>query len=79
MYEIQKMYYDTAAAYNPYILPTLTKVVPISHIVFGTDAPFVSAAVVGKGLKDNGGFAPADLRAIERDNALALFPRLKNS
>ena len=25
------------------------------------------------------GFAPADLRAIERDNALTLFPRLKTA
>jgi len=28
-------------------------------------------------LKDNGGFSDAELRAVERDNALTLLPRLK--
>jgi 6-methylsalicylate decarboxylase len=73
---LQKFYYDTAQAFNPYTLATFTKVVPMSHILFGTDYPFAQAATVAKGLADFG-FKPADLRAIERDNALELFPRLK--
>jgi predicted TIM-barrel fold metal-dependent hydrolase len=76
IYEIQKMYYDTAQAYNKYTLPTFTKLVPISHILFGTDYPFSRAEVVADGLREFG-FSAGDLRAIERDNALALFPRLK--
>ena len=76
MYEIQKFYYDTAQAFNPYTLPTFTKVVPMSHILFGTDYPFAQAGTVAKGLADHG-FTPPDLRAIERDNALELFPRLR--
>jgi predicted TIM-barrel fold metal-dependent hydrolase len=76
MYEIQKMYYDTAQAFNPYTLPTFTKVVPLSHILFGTDYPFARAQTVAAGLAEYG-FTPADLRAIERENALALFPRLR--
>jgi predicted TIM-barrel fold metal-dependent hydrolase len=75
---LQKFYYDTAQAFNPYTLATLTRVVPMSHILFGTDYPFAQAATVAKGLADYG-FKPADLRAIERDNALELFPRLKRS
>ena len=73
---LQKFYYDTAQAFNPYTLATFTRVVPISHILFGTDYPFAQAVTVAKGLADYQ-FMPADLRAIERDNALALFPRFK--
>jgi len=78
MYEIQKMYYDTAQAFNQYTLPTFTKVVPMSHILFGTDYPFARAETVTKGLNDYG-FTPVDLRAIERDSPLELFPRLKKA
>ena len=72
---MQKFYYDTAQAFNEYTLPTFTKVVPMSHMLFGTDYPFAQAGTVAKGLADYH-FMPADLRAIERDNALELFPRL---
>jgi len=73
---LQKFYYDTAQAFNPYTLATFTRVVPMSHILFGTDYPFAQAATVAKGLAEFG-FKPVDLRAIERENALELFPRLK--
>jgi len=73
---LQKFYYDTAQAFNPYTLATFTRVVPNAHILFGTDYPFAQASTVAKGLADYS-FTPAQLRAIERDNALALFPRLK--
>jgi predicted TIM-barrel fold metal-dependent hydrolase len=73
---LQKFYYDTAQAFNEYTLPTFTKVVPNSHILFGTDYPFAQAGTVAKGLADYS-FTPANLRAIERDNALDLLPRLK--
>jgi predicted TIM-barrel fold metal-dependent hydrolase len=76
MFEIQKMYYDTAQAFNAYTLPTFTKVVPMSHILFGTDYPFARAETVAKGLNDYS-FQPADLRAIERENSLQLFPRFR--
>jgi len=75
---LQKFYYDTAQAFNPYTLATFTKVVPNSHILFGTDYPFAQAGTVAKGLAESG-FTPASLRAIERDNALELFPRLKRT
>jgi predicted TIM-barrel fold metal-dependent hydrolase len=75
---LQKFYYDTAQAFNPYTLATFTTVVPMSHILFGTDYPFAQAATVAKGLAEFG-FKPADLRAIERDNALELLPRLKRN
>jgi 6-methylsalicylate decarboxylase len=77
--ELQRFYYDTAQAFNPYTMPSFKKFVPVDQIVFGTDYPLGggSAAAVAKGLRDNGGFTDAELRAIERDNALGLLPRLK--
>lgn len=77
--ELQKFYYDTAQAFNPYTLPSFKKLVPTSHILFGTDFPLGggSGTAVSKGLIENGGFNPSELRAIDRENALGLLPGLK--
>jgi 6-methylsalicylate decarboxylase len=75
LYEVQKPYYDTASLYGPYPWPTILKLVPVSHILFGTDFPFLSAGAVAKGLTEVG-LKAGDLQAIERENALQLFPRL---
>src|SRR6202049_3750428 len=79
IYELQKFYYDTAQAFSPYTLPSFKKLVPPSHILFGRDFPLGggSVATVSKGLIDNGGFSESELRAIDRENALELLPRLK--
>jgi len=74
-HELRRFYYDTAQASHPYALASLTRLVPTSQILFGTDFPYRTGAEHVKGLADHG-FAPADLRAIERDNALRLLPRL---
>lgn len=81
IYELQKFYYDTAQAFNPYTMPSFKKLVPASHILFGTDFPLGggSALAVSKGVVDNGGFTEGELRGIDRDNALELLPRLKSS
>ena len=78
--ELQKFYYDTSLAFSAYTLPTFKKLVPTSHILFGTDFPLGGGGGQGatvKGLVDNGGFSDAELQAVFRDNALALFQRLK--
>jgi len=75
LYEVQKLYFDTANFFNPYPWPTLLKLMPVSHILFGTDFPFSSALEVAKGLREVG-LSAADLQSIERENALQLFPRL---
>jgi predicted TIM-barrel fold metal-dependent hydrolase len=76
LHEVQKLYYDTASMNGPYPWPTLLKLAPVSQILFGTDFPFFSAGFVAKGLLE-AGLRESDLQAIERDNALELFPRLK--
>ena len=74
--EMQRFHYDTAQAFNPYALAALTRLVPSSQIVFGTDFPFVTAKETERGLRDFG-FIPKQLRLIERDNALAILPTLR--
>ena len=78
---IQGFYYDTAQAFNPYTLDGFTKLIPNSHIVFGSDylGNPGSAGNVVRGLESYAGFTPAQRRAVERDNALELFPRLKRT
>jgi predicted TIM-barrel fold metal-dependent hydrolase len=72
MNEIRRFYYDTAQAANPIAMASLTKMVNISQIVFGTDYPY------RKGIEHVTGLAPifnaSELRAIDRDNALRILP-----
>ena len=75
--ELRRFYYDTAQAAHPYALASLTKLIPISQIVFGTDYPYRTAADHVKGLTYFG-FSAADLMAIDRGNALRLMPHLKS-
>ncbi len=74
--ELKRFFYDTAQAAHPYALASLTKLVPTSQIVFGTDFPYRTAIDHVKGLTDYG-FSASDLQAIDRDNALRLMPRWK--
>jgi predicted TIM-barrel fold metal-dependent hydrolase len=74
---LQRFYYDTAQVANPVAIGALTKIAPTSHIVFGTDFPFRTAADHVNGLKEI--FSDTDLRKIESENARALLPRLKSA
>jgi predicted TIM-barrel fold metal-dependent hydrolase len=74
-HELQKFYYDTASGSYPSVLAPLLQLVKATQVVFGTDFPFGSSAATAKGLADYG-LGEADLRAIGRDNAARLFPRL---
>jgi predicted TIM-barrel fold metal-dependent hydrolase len=74
--ELRKLYYDTASADTPPSMAALRIMAPLSHILFGTDYPFVSTADGIKHLGE-GSLSEADRQAIDRTNALALLPRLK--
>ncbi len=74
--ELRKLYYDTAAADTEGSMAALRLMAPLSHILFGTDYPFVNVAEGVKHLDDDA-MSDADRAAIERGNALALLPRLK--
>jgi predicted TIM-barrel fold metal-dependent hydrolase len=76
LYELKRQYYDTASASNPTSLSALLSVVPSSQVLFGSDFPFLSAAVPGSDLLHSG-LTGDTVKAIERDNAARLFGRLK--
>ena len=75
-HELRKFYYDTAQGNHEGALLALLKIVPPSQVLYGTDFPFRDGAEVISGLSKHG-FSAADLRAIDRDNATRLFPKLK--
>jgi predicted TIM-barrel fold metal-dependent hydrolase len=76
MDEVKQLYFDVAHATYPAPLSALTKVVPTSQILFGTDYPIVPPPV-SAGPLDHFGFPASELQAINRGNAERLFPRLK--
>ena len=74
--EIKKLYFDIANGANPSSLAALTKLVPMSQLLFGTDFPMVRMSITVDGFRDFK-FSANEVEAINRGNALRLFPRLK--
>jgi predicted TIM-barrel fold metal-dependent hydrolase len=73
--ELKRFYYDTANASNEWSLAPLLKLVSVSQVLLGSDYPLRSPEANVKELMELG-FGAEALRAIFRDNALALLPRL---
>jgi predicted TIM-barrel fold metal-dependent hydrolase len=76
---MKTLYYGTAQATSVYTLRALLELVDSSRIVFGTDLPISPPSLIEASdavLNGYGDFTAEDLRAIQVDNALALFPRL---
>jgi 6-methylsalicylate decarboxylase len=72
-HEFKRLYFEIANAYYPPAFSALDAFVPQSQILFGTDFPFLSVTDHAEGLRK---VAPAPaVQAIERDNALSLFPK----
>ena len=72
--ELQRFHYDTAWSAHPMALASLTRLVDVSQVLFGSDYPYRSGEDHVKGLVAYG-FGAGDLRAIGRGNALRLMPR----
>jgi predicted TIM-barrel fold metal-dependent hydrolase len=75
---LRGLYYETAlAGSRNSLLPTL-EVTDADHILFGTDWPAAPEPTVVRNIANLtgfDGFTQDELRGIERDNALRLFPR----
>jgi predicted TIM-barrel fold metal-dependent hydrolase len=74
----KRLYYDTAASANPMSFGALMQLVTPKSVLLGTDFPFVPEAgmkATVSGLQQLG-LGEASIRAIEGENATALFPRL---
>ena len=79
MAEAKKFFYDTAGAANRGAIASLLELVGTSQVLFGTDfPPGGTNLAVARAVADLGFFKDGDLRAIERDNAVRLLPRLKS-
>jgi len=76
MHELRKFYYDTAQGHHEGALKALLAIIPVSQVLYGTDYPFWDGRKVSDDLA-KGGLSAADLMAIDRGNALRLFPHLK--
>ncbi len=74
MAELLKFHYDLAQASTPSALAALTKLFPISRLLWGTDFPFRHGVEYVAQQRDYG-FSDGDLRKIGRENALELLPR----
>jgi predicted TIM-barrel fold metal-dependent hydrolase len=77
-HELSKLYYDVANSVNRPAIAALTSLVPTAQILFGSDYPFVDVGVTMGGASAVG-LPEGALSAIQRDNALALFPRFRPS
>jgi predicted TIM-barrel fold metal-dependent hydrolase len=77
---LKSFYYDTAVSGTNYSLHSLKEFVEPSHILFGTDFPFLPQVMINNmisGLEQYAGFDNETRMMIMRENALSLFPRLK--
>src|SRR5271157_1462578 len=77
--DFSSFYFDTALSSSAAALPTLLAFARPGHITFGSDwpfAPLVAAQYFAAGLDSYPGLDQQTSTAINRTNALALFPRL---
>ena len=75
-----QFYYDVAQQGDP-LMKSLEEIAGVSHIVFGTDAPWQKDIQVGMTLsafENYDGLGEKDKDKIRWQNAITLFPRFKN-
>ena len=74
--QFQTFYFDTALSAGTAALPTVLAFARPGHLVFGTDWPFAPQPVVDHftaGLHQYAGIDEAVRRAVDQNNAVALF------
>lgn len=74
---LRRFWYDNALAPTAETFECLKGVAPLDQIVFGSDWPFANARVIAEAVRTYEGVAmPQQQReAIDRNNALSLFPQ----
>ena len=74
-YELKRQYYDLASiGSSPAGMAAVLKLWPITQLTYGSDAPFGSSVGIAEGITKLD-LADADLKLIQRGNAVRLFPR----
>jgi 6-methylsalicylate decarboxylase len=75
-YELKRQYYDLASVGSSSVgMAAVLKLWPITQLTYGSDVPFGSSVGIANGISALG-LAAADLKLIQRGNAVRLFPRL---
>jgi predicted TIM-barrel fold metal-dependent hydrolase len=75
MHEFRKLYYDIVSAADPLPFNAIRAIAGTAHLLYGSDFPFWDPHVTSDYLAKLD-LTAAELRAIERDNALGLLPGL---
>lgn len=76
---LARLYYDVALSAHPIPLGALRRLAPITQILFGSDWPFTPEMGVARNigqLSASSELSESDMRAIARENAARIFPRL---
>jgi len=79
LHYLKNLYYDTALSTSEQVFAALKEFVPMSHVLFGSDYPMVPekvATLETQMIESSKVLDDRTRRMIDRDNALALFPRL---
>jgi predicted TIM-barrel fold metal-dependent hydrolase len=80
--ELKGLYYDVAGVCLPRQLANLLQIVDISHLFYGSDYPYTpeyGCVLLADALDKTDLLTDEQRHAIYYDNALALFPRLKEN
>ena len=75
--ELRRLHYDTANSAFKSTMAALLDLVPAAQVLFGSDYPYYTIAENVAGMATLG-LAAGVRRAIERDNAVRLMPRLSS-
>ncbi|MFD3869505.1 amidohydrolase family protein [Streptomyces sp. NPDC058623] len=76
---LRRLYYDIAMSVNEFALPTLDTLADPSHILYGSDFPFMPVDQTADSVASfaaYGGWGDEQRAAVARENALKLFPTL---
>lgn len=78
---LRRFYFDVALSSTPHALPSLLSFADPARVLYGTDYPFAPAPAVRflRQEYEDVALKPRQRAAIDRTNALALFPRLEET
>lgn len=79
--QLRKFYFDIAISSTPTALPSLMALADPTHVLFATDWPYATDAIVGafERMYEQYSFKAKQRASIDRGNAEALFPRLRST
>ncbi|MCX0275154.1 amidohydrolase family protein [Nocardia zapadnayensis] len=74
--DMKRFYFDTAVSSTPVAMPSLLAFADPTRITYGSDFPYVPSSKLFDAMLENYPLSEEQRFAIDRGNALALFPRL---